>query len=183
MKTFFCADTHFAHANIIKFCNRPFKDVDDMNSKLINNWNQRVKQDDIVYNLGDWCFRGGKEGGSNKAHYWEKKLHGKIIHIAGNHDINNGVKSILMAALLEFGGYQVFAQHRPPMMRPEVPEFCDFALCGHIHNLWKFQYNTEDPNIVNVPIINVGVDVWNYRPVSMEEIIAFYNKILKGTAK
>ena len=47
-KVFFTSDTHFYHGNIIRFCNRPFKDVEMMNETIISNWNNTVGQDDIV---------------------------------------------------------------------------------------------------------------------------------------
>ena len=50
--TFFTSDTHFNHANIIKFCNRPFKDVEQMNETLIANWNRVVEMDDTVFHAG-----------------------------------------------------------------------------------------------------------------------------------
>jgi len=155
-----------------------------MNKRIIKNWNQRVSKDDIVYHLGDFCFRGGKQGGTNKARYWENQLNGKIIHIRGNHDSNNGTKAIITNAILEFGGYVVLVQHQPPLMKPEVPEFCDFVLCGHVHNLWKFTYKALiDESSINVPIINVGIDVWKFMPVELDEVLSFYNKIIKGLEK
>ena len=54
-KIFFTSDTHFDHANIIKFCDRPFKDVEEMNWKLIKNWNDKVPQDGLVFHLGDFA--------------------------------------------------------------------------------------------------------------------------------
>ena len=48
-KTFYTSDTHFCHANIIRLCNRPFKDVDYMNEKLIENWNKVVPEDGTVF--------------------------------------------------------------------------------------------------------------------------------------
>lgn len=48
-KVFFTSDTHFYHGNIIRFCNRPFKDVEMMNETIISNWNDTVGQDDIVF--------------------------------------------------------------------------------------------------------------------------------------
>lgn len=50
-KVFFTSDTHFYHGNIIRFCNRPFKDVEVMNETIISNWNNTVGQDDIVFHL------------------------------------------------------------------------------------------------------------------------------------
>ena len=83
-KVYFTSDTHFYHSNIIGFCKRPFKNVEDMNETLIENWNRVVGQDDIVFHLGDFCL-----GGS---HEWTKilnRLNGKIYLILGNHDLKN----------------------------------------------------------------------------------------------
>ena len=82
--TFFTSDTHFNHANIIKFCNRPFKDVEQMNDVMIANWNSVIGKDDTVFHLGDFCLGGAAE--------WTKildRLNGKIYLIMGNHDLKN----------------------------------------------------------------------------------------------
>lgn len=79
---FFTSDTHFSHANILKFCERPFKTIDEMNEVLIDNWNKVVKEDDIVFHLGDFCFGGPQ--------LWDKfleRLNGKKYLILGNHDM------------------------------------------------------------------------------------------------
>ena len=84
-KVYFTSDTHFYHSNIIGFCKRPFKNVEDMNETLIENWNRVVSQDDIVFHLGDFCM-----GGS---HEWTKilnRLNGKIYLTLGNHDLKVG---------------------------------------------------------------------------------------------
>jgi len=78
---------------------------------------------------------------------------------------------------MQFGGHEVFVTHRPPTMKAEVPDFCDFVICGHIHEKWKHLYDPEGD--INVPIINVGVDVWNYTPVSMSETLVYYDHIIK----
>lgn len=54
---FFTADTHFGHANILKLCGRPFDTIEEMNEKMIGNWNDRVKGTDTVYIVGDMFFR------------------------------------------------------------------------------------------------------------------------------
>jgi calcineurin-like phosphoesterase family protein len=70
---FVTADLHLNHCNIIKYCNRPFKTVEEMNKTLINNWNSKVTKEDVVFHLGDFCFGPYKE--------FERKLNGKIVYI------------------------------------------------------------------------------------------------------
>lgn len=60
-KVFFTSDTHFYHGNIIRFCNRPFEDVEMMNETIISNWNNTVGLDDTVFHLGDFCLGGSAE--------------------------------------------------------------------------------------------------------------------------
>lgn len=50
---YYISDLHIGHANAIKFDNRPFADVNEMNNAIIENWNSRVKSNDTVYILGD----------------------------------------------------------------------------------------------------------------------------------
>ena len=55
-KIFFTSDTHFWHVNIIKYCNRPFETIEEMNETIIEKWNSKISKDDIVFNLGDFAF-------------------------------------------------------------------------------------------------------------------------------
>lgn len=57
---YYTADQHFGHSNIIRFCERPFSTVEEMDEVLINNWNETVSDNDIVYILGDLVFRSDK---------------------------------------------------------------------------------------------------------------------------
>lgn len=75
------ATSYFSHTNIIKYTNRPFKDIHEMNDALVNRWNSVVGPEDTVYNLGDVCF-----GSVKMAEECLFRLNGKIILIAGNHD-------------------------------------------------------------------------------------------------
>ena len=80
---YFTSDTHFGHANILNFCKRPFKDVDEMNEELIKRWNEVISKEDTVFHLGDFAFGG--------AEIWNKtlpRLNGHIVLILGNHKIN-----------------------------------------------------------------------------------------------
>lgn len=80
MNTWITSDLHFWHANIIKFCNRPFATVEEMNEVLISNWNAVVQPEDTVYVVGDFsmAFR--------PVELYTKRLNGKKILVAGNHD-------------------------------------------------------------------------------------------------
>lgn len=80
-ETWFTADTHFGHARINEYCNRPFKDAKEMDECLIENWNSRVKSTDWVYHLGDFCFPKYAD-----PEEYLKKLNGAKILIYGNHD-------------------------------------------------------------------------------------------------
>ena len=175
MEYFVTADLHLDHANIIEYTHRPFRDVDQMNKTIIHNWNERIKKEDVVYHLGDFCFRGGKEGGLTKADWWASQLNGKIIHLKGNHDSNNGVKTIITHLMAEFADKVILMQHIPPMHPAEIPAFVDVVLCGHVHDLWKVRY------IGDVPLINVGTDQWNFYPVKLIEIIVFLDSLERSS--
>ena len=165
MKVYFTADCHFDHTNIIKYCNRPFKNIKQMNETIIKRWNKIINKDDLVYHIGDFAFRG-----QLNARKFECILNGDIVHIQGNHDLNNGIKTYITKCMMYFGGKDVFVQHHPP----EIIPVCDFCICGHIHEKWKFKIHKQH---LNIPIINVGVDVNEFTPVSTESLLKQYNKI------
>lgn len=80
------SDTH--HANIIKYCNRPFSSVEEMNETIIENWNKVVSKGDIVYHLGDFAL-----GDKSLIPDFIRRLTGHISFIMGNHDNLNIMKS------------------------------------------------------------------------------------------
>ena len=82
-KIWFCSDTHFNHANIIEYCNRPYHDITEMSETIIANWNNVVNKDDIVWHLGDFCL-----GPDQKKTIPQlvSRLNGKINLVLGNHD-------------------------------------------------------------------------------------------------
>ena len=79
---FFTSDFHLSHANVIKFDNRPFSDLNEMHEAIIENWNNKVSKDDTVFYLGDLYFKGNVKYIKNLVH----QLNGKIYFILGNHD-------------------------------------------------------------------------------------------------
>lgn len=78
---FFTSDEHYYHSNIIKYCNRPFRDVHEMNEKLIENHNALVGSDDCTVHAGDFSF-----GNLEKTKGIISRLNGKHIFLQGNHD-------------------------------------------------------------------------------------------------
>lgn len=183
MRYWFSADYHMGHANIIRYCNRPFKSLEQMNDTIIRNHNARVKPDDILIHVGDFCFRNSSyargEGVRTPAQEWESKLNGKIIHIKGNHDKNNGLKTIVQGVLVEFMRHRVWCVHRPLHYNNEY----DINFVGHVHNNWDIKLKGDyifDKNdkimILKSDLINVGVDVNKFMPVSFEELIKKLNK-------
>jgi len=160
------------HGNIIKYCKRPFKDISEMNYNLIKNWNERVKLDDLVFHLGDFCFKETNQ--SQSARIFRTQLNGDIIFLKGNHDNNNSLKTCIEFMVIHLGGKNIFLTHRP-----ENTKFgYDLYLVGHVHEKWKFK-TLEG---ISFPkgkqfwdVINIGVDVWNFKPISINEILKEYN--------
>jgi calcineurin-like phosphoesterase family protein len=80
-QTWFTADTHFGHANIVRSSARPFTSIEEHDEALVDNWNASVSPGDDVFHLGDFAFRNKT---SAAAYRW--RLHGNIHLIEGNHD-------------------------------------------------------------------------------------------------
>jgi len=87
---YYIADLHFGHDNILLYDNRPFSSIDEMDAKLVQNWNSVVSDDDTVYHLGDFSWR--------KYESWVdviRQLNGKIFFVKGNHDRENYLNQLL----------------------------------------------------------------------------------------
>lgn len=177
-KVFFTSDTHFCHANVIEYSQRPFNDIDEMNEALIRNWNAVVPRDGIVFHLGDFCFGKNKE--------WNEildRLHGTIHLVLGNHDLRMAqhdvmarFASVLLESRIHVGTRWVWLNHFP--MLCYAHERWDWQLFGHIHT------NPKNNNIMSLERMemlmpnqyDVGVDNNNFTPVSfhqLEEIIQY----------
>ena len=94
--TLFTSDLHFWHKNICKYCNRPYNTVEEMNQGIIDNWNSVVKDDDIVYLLGDMGFCG-----IEKLRSLISQLKGHIRLVQGNHDSDKVVNRLIEEGLIE----------------------------------------------------------------------------------
>ena len=137
-KLFFTSDTHWGHKNIIGFCNRPYKSVEEMNEKLIENWNSVVPEDGIVFHLGDFAFGGTP--------LWKsvcERLNGKIHLVIGNHDMKNlraGAESLFESVniqlQLNIDGRAVYLNHYPFLCYGGAwrdPKDAVWQLFGHVH--------------------------------------------------
>ena len=153
MRFWFTADTHFNHANIIKYCNRPFFSAEHMDMEIISRWNNKVGQKDVVIHAGDFAFLDKEKD----FQYYEDQLNGKIVIIRGNHDSRES-SSIIYTAMIRIGGKELYVAHEPGTLRP-------INLCGHVHDNWKVI------KIKNVFIVNIGVDVWNFEPIDINDIL------------
>lgn len=160
---YFVADTHFHHNNIIKYCNRPFKDVDEMNEILINNWNSVVTNEDTIYHLGDFCLSNTEE---IKKIF--NRLNGNKILIRGNHDRKPAIFyeklgfKVLTNAPIILDEYKLMLSHKPLPDNLILDGYIN--LHGHIHEKEldnTYKYSTH---------INLSVDVTCFKPVSLEEI-------------
>ena len=184
MATFFTADLHFGHNEIIKFCDRPFYDVSEMNSAIINNWNSKVSNDDHVYIIGD-VFYGGRDAAEIKsAVAIVEKLNGKLHLVAGNHDfpyLKNMDYHYLFADVdqiryLKHEGEHIFLCHYP------MAEWSGFYrgswhIYGHIHNAkdsaFLYMKNLDKA-------LNAGVDICNFMPVTFYELKMYNEKFKTG---
>ena len=157
---FLIADLHVGHANIIRYCSRPFlfSDVAEMDRVLIENWNCVVSPASRVYYLGD--LRYGKHAPG--ARELQKKLNGDIMFIAGNHD--EAELAAVPSALLDYKGFRFLMVHDPA---DTPPDFSGWVIHGHHHNndLRHFPFINFDERR-----INVSAEVTGYVPLSLNEI-------------
>ena len=171
-RVYFTSDTHFNHTNIISYCQRPFKNVDEMNERIIANWNEVVSEDDIIFHLGDFCLGGATE--------WTRlldRLNGKIYLIMGNHDRKNihqgfmdRFEHVAMQMHIEVGKQRIYLNHYP-FLCFEGGYKDVWQLFGHVHTRktntgidagrLQYLYPTQ---------YDVGVDNNNFAPVSFEQV-------------
>ena len=176
---FFTGCTHYGHFNIIRYCNRPFKTLEEMDTKLIQNANTRVKSDSIIYHLGDYCFRnskGGKEGeGSiNKADYYKSQLKGNYIFVKGNHDSNNSLKTKNKRIILHIANMYINLIHNPTeTIISDEYYYYPLTLCSHVHNAWHTKEIKNKKGEIAL-CINCGVDVNSFQLVAWDEIYTIF---------
>ena len=159
----FTADFHIDHYNIMKYCNRQFQSVKQMNEKILDEFNKYVKSDDKVYFLGDLAF------GDEAFEETLIKMNGDITFIRGNHDFNytsiirKYCKEVYDLRIINVNGRKIVLCHYP-LRSWDGQRHYSWQLHGHCHgtlNPLPYQYD-------------VGVDKNNMKPVSLKQL----NKIM-----
>ena len=180
-KVWFTADTHFGHKNIIRYCDRPFSSIDEMNETLISNWNSVVGPDDLVFHLGDFSVGGAAEWTSLL-----NKLNGEIFLILGNHDMNNvgqgfmrRFQCVTMQMLISIGKQRIYLNHYPFLCYGGAYRNT-WQLFGHVHTNQQ-STGLDSPRLKQLfpTQYDVGVDNNNYHPVSFDQL----NEIIQQQIK
>lgn len=170
MASLFTSDTHYGHTNILKYTHRgvvkggPFATITDMNEQFIKNWNAVVRPDDQVYHMGDFAFLP-----SEYAIQIARRLNGKKFLVFGNHDR----KLRKDPAFLKFF---IWARDFAEIKINDQ----DITLCHYAMRVWNKSHHgawqlfghshgtiPDDPGSLS---LDVGVDCWDYTPVSLDQI-------------
>ncbi|NEW06294.1 phosphoesterase [Paenibacillus sp. SYP-B3998] len=155
---FFTSDHHFGHKHIIDFESRPFRDAEEMTSKMIESWNSAVNKEDKVFHLGDFSFLNNE-----RTKDIVSQLHGYKVLILGNHDRGRSRTWWLEAGFDEVSEHPIiynnffFLTHEPMYMNKHMP-FVNVH--GHIHGQ-KYE---------GLNYFNVCVEHWDYKPITFETI-------------
>lgn len=171
---YFTSDTHFCHSNIINLSQRPFRHVDEMNQCLIQNWNAYLSEYDEIYILGDFAYKGATGAVNNIL----TRLKGKKYLIRGNHDLFIDDVSFDTSAFEWIKDYYVLDYKKLKFVLFHYPilEWQGFFgdaihLYGHVHNSSKSPEQAKRLSVLGPRAVNVGVDVNDYFPVSIESIL------------
>jgi calcineurin-like phosphoesterase family protein len=177
-RIFFTSDHHFGHANIIKYSQRPFDGIQEMDQALIENWNAVVQADDLVFHLGDFTFHQNASryfGALNGRiyilklewhhdHRWlEHESHKQLLSKSGHVVQFLPALTVLSCAKLGDGKYPLpITISHYPLAEWEASHHGAWQLHGHSHGQYL------DPN--NRKCLDVGVDAMKFQPVSLERI-------------
>ncbi len=163
-KIYLISDTHFGQRFVIEFSNRPFKNVKEMQIRLMANWNEEVNKKDLVIIVGD--FYAGDKVFSK---YLLNNLNGEKILIKGNHDYKYRYKKLLetedikVYSKIEFYVYnhKFILTHKPLKYIPKQA----FNIHGHLHR------KLLSPKYDQSKYYNVAVEHNLYKPIPVERIL------------
>ena len=174
-QVWFTSDTHFGHENIIRFCNRPFSNAQEMNAELIRRWRETVPEDGIEFHLGDFAH-----GSSRLWNHILCVLPGRKYLILGNHDmksVSQGFMSLFELVTQQMttrvGGQTIVLNHNPFLCYGGSYRNV-WQLFGHVHSGPVSHTGIDHPRLnMLFPLqYDVGVDNNNFRPVSFAEVKA-----------
>jgi len=182
-KIYFTSDLHFGHENVIRFDDRPFASVEEMDAELVRRWNAKVDRGDLVYVLGDMIWKTKNDDALNII----KSLNGQIILIKGNHDrfLSNAKAKNALAAVKDYDDICVMLEdgttRRCVLSHYFIPmynghRYQGIHLHGHSHFTDEADFEIDLAEQLNKQgirneIYNVGCMYWNYEPVTLDEII------------
>lgn len=169
-EVYFISDIHFGHTNVIRLSQRPFESIEEMDKEVIKNWNSRVKEEDTVYILGDFWYKGA----DNPVNYI-RQLKGKKILIKGNHDtkaLKNQVFLTYFEEIVDMKEIVLDGKHivmcHYPLLEWNGYFRGSYMVYGHIHNNKpKFsEYILQEDRL-----LNAGVDIVGFMPVNFNELV------------
>ena len=177
----YIADTHFGHKNVIFFDHRPFPDTESMDEAMIYLWNWRVQNDDDVWIIGDFWYKGNK-GPVN----YLRRLKGKKHLIIGNHDVKllknkqavSCFESIDQMTDFADDGKHIILCHYP-MAEWKRSRSGSILIYGHIHTKKDETYQYM---VSRYPeqAFNAGCMINRYAPVSFRELVENNKKFQEG---
>lgn len=171
----FTSDFHVGHTNILKFDKRPFQDVNEMHQTLIQNWNECVNENDIVFYLGDFSYRD-----NSLAKWFRDQLNGKIYFICGNHDRVRDISKLGFERIYEYGteisiedkdlkkGFQDIVLCHYPILSWNKSHYGSWHLHGHCHQ--SIAKNPDMEWYYKRKVIDMGANGHEYRPLSYLDI-------------
>jgi calcineurin-like phosphoesterase family protein len=166
MSKFYTADPHVGHKNIIKYASRPFQSVKEMNETLIKNWNSVVKTDDETFVVGDYAFCCDITMALDVFY----QLNGRKHLIIGNHD-----QLALEMERMKPGTWASISDMREVIDHNQKIVLCHYALRTWLHSyksVWHLFGHTHGTLPPYGKSFDIGVDCWNYTPVSFAQIKA-----------
>lgn len=177
------ADQHFGHKNIIKYSNRPFSSVEDMDQRMLDNINRMVGPNDILYILGDFTM--GSSISRNQK-YRDQIICNHVYLIRGNHDKQRyctarTFQTVKEYHVIAYAGTHFYLYHFPDTSIVKSPldyrhfdskDIPNTILC-HGHSHYSKMYNDTNRKKGRL-LFDVGVDANNYRPVSVNDILEFF---------
>ena len=181
---YYISDLHLYDEKIMKLCSRPFKNGDDYFNTLKSKWNEKVKNTDTIYILGDLFSMNGKV--SQKHLLKLNELNGKKHLIIGNHDeclINKLSKSNIFVSISHVkvikDKNRIVCLCHYPMMDWYDFNYDSYHIYGHIHN--KTYKNGECYNEIknyfrNKKAYNASVDVIDFIPQTLDQLIRLKNE-------